>query len=396
MGVLYDFIFDNAYQQDAGEAEKSVRAKYPLLLHANEKIMLSFRDRGGKGRDKEYFTSHRILIKDGKGIGSKRKNYVSVPYASIQAWSVDTAGKFDGDVGLNVWSTGIRQISIDFATANVDIYQIQQFLNVQVSIAKSEGTQDAIDPTPPNMDKKQTTAGNIIDWFGDNAKQVSASEAQSTFTTTMPILLADETVEIAFKSGRDYTCFTDKRVLLVDVQGVFGKKIVFTTILWKSIHAYSVQTAGALLDRDMDMKLYTNIIGLGDVSQDFRHGKADLFAIQKVLCNHILGPDQDPLPGNDIDYSHAGEVDHKGFWWFRDNQRPIDAVEMDRVYHSQPPILRGDEHVEMAFKGFRDVTIFTNLRVIIIDPKVLSSFIKTDRRGFVCPIASHLFYLLRC
>jgi hypothetical protein len=63
MGVLYDFIFDNAYQVDAGEAERNVRVKYPLLLHQEERVELAFKDRGGKGRDKEYFTTHRILIK---------------------------------------------------------------------------------------------------------------------------------------------------------------------------------------------------------------------------------------------------------------------------------------------------------------------------------------------
>jgi hypothetical protein len=369
MGVWYDFIFDNAYQQDAAEVEKTVRDKYPLLLHPQEKIVLAFKDRGGKGRDKEYFTSHRILIKDGKGVGSKRKNYQSIPYKHIQAFACETAGKFDGDVDIKVWSSGVRKVSIDFSGTNVDIYQIQQFMSTQVAISQKKGTQDEIDPTPPNMDKKQTTAGNIIDWFGDNAKQIQATEVESTFKNEMPILLNDETVQIAFKSGRDYTVFTDKRLLIVDVKGAFGKKVEFKTILWKSIHSYSIQTAGALLDRDMEMEIYTNILGWGTITQDFRHGKADLFAIQRVLNNHILGEDSDPL--TDAVDSHEGHVDQKGFWWFRDNQRPLDAKEMDRVYHSEPRILRGNEHVEMAFKGRRDVTIFTNLRCIIIDPKGL-------------------------
>ena len=73
MGVLYDFIFDNAYQKDAQQAEGDMRRKYPKLLHQNERVELAFKDRGGKGRDKEYFTTHRILIKDGKGVGGKRK-----------------------------------------------------------------------------------------------------------------------------------------------------------------------------------------------------------------------------------------------------------------------------------------------------------------------------------
>jgi hypothetical protein len=61
-GVWYDFVFDNAYQVDAKDAEDKIRTKYPMLLHEAETIELAFKDRGGKGRDKEYFTSYRILI----------------------------------------------------------------------------------------------------------------------------------------------------------------------------------------------------------------------------------------------------------------------------------------------------------------------------------------------
>ena len=392
---LYDYIFSNAYAEDASNAESRIRQKYPLLLHQEEKILLAFKGRGGVGRDKDYFTSHRILIKNGKGIGGKRKNYKSVPYSSIQGFAIDTAGKIDGDVGIQIWSAGIPYVSISIASASVDIYQIQQFLNTQVKFGASEGT-DSVDSIPPNMDQKQSTAGNIMDWFGDNAKQISAIEAEQVFKTEMPVLLNDEIVELAFKSGRDFTLITNKRLFIVDVQGVFGKKvrsinilIIFTTylnslltvsfnyhpqiefktILWDAIKAYSVQTAGAFLDRDTEITLYTNIHSMETISQDFRNGKSNLFAIQTALCNHILGDDVEPLP--DIDSREGSTDDQKGFWFFRDNQRPLDAVEMDRIYHSSPRILRGTEQVEMAFKGHRDVTLFTNLRVIIIDPKGL-------------------------
>lgn len=82
--AIYAFLGKNSFQVDAAEAEKGVREKYPLLLHPSETIQLAFKDRGAMGRDKSYFTSHRILIKDGKGVGSKRKNYQSIPYAHIQ------------------------------------------------------------------------------------------------------------------------------------------------------------------------------------------------------------------------------------------------------------------------------------------------------------------------
>jgi hypothetical protein len=48
----FDFIFDNAYSVDAQDAETSIRKKYPHLLHPTERLILAFKDRGGKGRDK--------------------------------------------------------------------------------------------------------------------------------------------------------------------------------------------------------------------------------------------------------------------------------------------------------------------------------------------------------
>jgi sporulation protein YlmC with PRC-barrel domain len=375
MGAWFDFIFDNAYQVDAQAAEEKIRSKYPLLLHKDEKIELAFTDRGGKGRDKEFFTSHRILIKDGKGVGGKRKNYVSVPYDTIQAFSVQTAGAYlDMDSELNVWSTGYRKVSLDFSKANVDVYQLYQLLNAKVAWSQSRGTADNIDSIPPNMDKKQTTAGNIIDWFGDNAKQVDAKEVETKFKTEFPILLEDEKVEMAFKSGRDTKCFTNKRILMVDVKGLVGKKIEFLTVLYSSIHGFSVQTAGKFLDRDTELRLYTNMIGEKcEINQDFRADKANLWAIQKVLCNHILGDDKDPLPGVD---KYEGHVDSQGGLFgiitgLRFDERPIDAVAMDRVLHSDPPILQGSEQVEMAFQGHRDITLFTTKRLITIDKKGL-------------------------
>ena len=142
------------------------------------------------------------MIKDGKGIGSKRKNYLSVPYELILAFSCQTAGALiDDDCELNVWSRGAPKVSIDFSKSNVDVIQIYQFLNNKISWAKLHGTPDYVDPTPPNMDKKQTKLGNMIDWLGDNAKQVSSEEIERKFKTEFPILLDDEKVEIVSWCG---------------------------------------------------------------------------------------------------------------------------------------------------------------------------------------------------
>jgi len=369
-----DLVFDNAHQVDAQEAEAKIRSKYPNLLHADERLEVAFTDRGGKGRDKEFFTSHRILIKDGKGVGNKRKNYVSVPYDTILAFSVQSSGAalVDGDTELRVWSLAYPKLTIDFSKAHVDIFQIYQFLNAKVTFGTTRGAQDKIDAIPPNMDKKQSKAGDLMDWLGDNAKQIDAKEVERIFKEDYPILLGDETVEIAFRSGRDTTFFSSKRILIIDVKGL-GKKIEFKTILYSTIHGFSVQTAG-VLDRDTEMTLYTNLIGdMYKIEQDFRNGKANLFAVQKVLANHVLGDDKEPLP--DIDRLEGHQDTEGGIFGvltgLRFDQRPMDAVVMDKILHADPPILQGMERVEMAFRGHRDVTLFTTKRCVIIDTKGL-------------------------
>ena len=55
-------------------------------------------------RDKFYFTSHRILVKDKHGITGKRTEYKSMPYHSVKAFSIETSGSFDADSELKVGS----------------------------------------------------------------------------------------------------------------------------------------------------------------------------------------------------------------------------------------------------------------------------------------------------
>ena len=350
-GSWYNFLGNNSVQVDATAAETSVREKYPHLLHAKERIELAFKGRGGMGRDKSYFTSHRILIKDGKGVGSKRKNYMSIPYASIQAFSVVTSGKFDGDMDVNVWSTGTSYISIEFAASGgVDLFLVQQLLNSKVNWVGVQGSQDYVhgEPAKQSNNGKPSSFGKLVDWLGDNAQQLSPGAVEQQFKQDFPVLMEQETVQLAFKSGRDFSVFTDKRYLVVDIRGVFGKQVAFQSYPWRSFSGFSIETAGAYFDGDTDMKLYTNIVGIPVLSQDFRKSSADIFAIQKFIANHVLGKDSTPL--SEVDRKQ-GHVDPKTSWWFRDNQRPLDAVEMNKFYHETVPLLQGSEQVEMAFKG---------------------------------------------
>ena len=66
------------------------------------------------------------------------------------------------------------------------------------------------------------------------------------------VLISGETVSLAFKLVRDLIVFTDFRLILVDKQGVTGKKAEYKSIPYRSISRFSVETSGHF---DLDAEL---------------------------------------------------------------------------------------------------------------------------------------------
>lgn len=69
------------------------------------------------------------------------------------------------------------------------------------------------------------------------------------------ILIPDEQVNLAFVLVRDLIVFTDYRLILVDKQGVTGKKISYKSLPYRSISRFTVETSGHL-DLDAELKIW--------------------------------------------------------------------------------------------------------------------------------------------
>ena len=81
-----------------------------------EQIIQSFRGI----RDGVVFTNKRIFAVNVQGITGKKKDFTSLPYSKIQAYSVETAGVLDLDSELELWFSGMGKIKFEFvARANV-------------------------------------------------------------------------------------------------------------------------------------------------------------------------------------------------------------------------------------------------------------------------------------
>lgn len=83
----------------------------------------------------------------------------------------------------------------------------------------------------------------------------SEADAEKVEAELEKILIPGETVEMAYQLVRDLTVLTDRRIILVDKQGITGKKTEYVSIPYKSIVKFSIETAGHF-DLDADITLW--------------------------------------------------------------------------------------------------------------------------------------------
>jgi len=65
-------------------------------------------------RDGVVFTNKRIFAINVQGITGKKKDFTSLPYSKIQAFSLETAGVIDLDCELELWFSGMCKVKFEF------------------------------------------------------------------------------------------------------------------------------------------------------------------------------------------------------------------------------------------------------------------------------------------
>ncbi|WP_292485599.1 PH domain-containing protein [Methanohalobium sp.] len=99
-------------------------------------------------------------------------------------------------------------------------------------------------------------------------------------------LLGDtESIEIGFVVFRDTFIFTNKRLIVVDIQGATGKKRSYLSIPYNKITKYSIETAGHF-DLDAELKIWVGS-DPNPLDKTFNRN-VDIYELQKVLANHVL------------------------------------------------------------------------------------------------------------
>jgi hypothetical protein len=113
-----------------------------------------------------------------------------------------------------------------------------------------------------------------------NAGEVDTAQLKEEYGH---LLIDQENIEMGFVLFRDVFIFTTKRLILIDKQGLTGKKIDMKTMPYKSISRFSLETAGTF-DRDAELKIWISSENLPSVSKKFSKA-VDVYKVQRLLAS---------------------------------------------------------------------------------------------------------------
>ena len=122
----------------------------------------------------------------------------------------------------------------------------------------------------------------LFDGLIGNASEVSITKLQEELKE---LLISGETIENAYKVIRDTFIFTNMRLILIDKQGVTGKKTEYHSIPYKNILHFSVETAGTF-DLDAELKIWISGTAL-PIEKQFNNS-LNIYELQTVLAEYCL------------------------------------------------------------------------------------------------------------
>ncbi|GJD50366.1 hypothetical protein OPKNFCMD_3105 [Methylobacterium crusticola] len=98
------------------------------------------------------------------------------------------------------------------------------------------------------------------------------------------MLVEGEAVQVAFRVVRDLMVFTDRRMILIDKQGLTGRKVTYLTVPYRAITSFSIENAGSF-DLDSELKIWVS--GQPEpIGRTLARG-ADIRGIQRAIASSL-------------------------------------------------------------------------------------------------------------
>lgn len=96
-------------------------------------------------------------------------------------------------------------------------------------------------------------------------------------------LVDGEFVEKVYKSIRDRLIITNKRLIIIDIQGMMGRKKEYMVVPYSKISAFSCESAGTF-DLDSEFKVWVS--GVGCI--EFEFIKSNVKPLVQILSKHTI------------------------------------------------------------------------------------------------------------
>ena len=121
--------------------------------------------------------------------------------------------------------------------------------------------------------------------FSGQDKNTGTLETKKFHASYGQLLTDGEIIEVGFSLARDTFLFTNKRLILVEIQGISGKQLEYVSLPYNKITKFSVKTGGSF-DLDAELKLW---MGSDSIPLEKKFNKDNnVYEVQKVLASHVL------------------------------------------------------------------------------------------------------------
>jgi hypothetical protein len=122
----------------------------------------------------------------------------------------------------------------------------------------------------------------LIDGLLGNASEIDKREVEAEFSK---VLAAGERIERAYQLIRDLFIFTDKRLILIDKQGLTGSKVEYHSLPYRAITHFSIETGGHF---DLDAELKVWVSGSATPFAKRFNKRLSIYEVQAVLASYVL------------------------------------------------------------------------------------------------------------
>jgi hypothetical protein len=260
------------------------------------------------GLDLTVLTSHRILLIDKKSKWGGSVEYKSIPYKSIRAYSVESAGmglysdaemefftKFTWPLEGGKYFDCLMDrpcrtlasdkpyykkmvVHQDLQKDKADLTAIQKFIS-QKLLSRSYGS---------SFLEQEDEKFDPMAWLNAAHKEVDKADAQEALLKEIDPFIDGEELFKAYQTGRDLIYVTNKRIMVKDRQGLFGKKVEYKSIPFTSIHGMSMTLAGWFLDVDEEIYLETDSWSVRSVQKNFHKNQANIKEVFDTISRELF------------------------------------------------------------------------------------------------------------